>query len=81
MKGTEKLGNEEPTWLDMTNPNPNFELTMGDDGEDVTFNFRVKKTLLNRLKYWLFCKFFPFRVTRWDKDEENGNKGTGEDSE
>ena len=47
-------------------PRPNFALTMGDDGQDVMFEFRVKKKPLNRMKYWLFCKFFPFRVTRWD---------------
>lgn len=46
-------------------PKPNFSLTMGDDGSDVVFEFRVEKTLLNRIKYWLFCKFFPFKA-RWD---------------
>jgi len=32
----------------------------------VKFEFTVKKTSLARLKYWLFCKFFPFRIERWD---------------
>ena len=47
-------------------PDPNFCLTMGDDGCDLTFSFRVKKTLKNRIKYGLFCQFFPFRITKWD---------------
>jgi len=40
----------------------NFEMCMG----EICFQFHVKKTLGNRLKYWLFCKFFPFKVSRWD---------------
>lgn len=47
-------------------PEPNFFLAMGDAGSDVVFQFRVRKTLFNRIKYWLFCKFFPFRITKWD---------------
>lgn len=44
-------------------PPPNFELQTG----DLSLQFTVKRTLLNRLKYWLFCKFFPFKIGRWDK--------------
>ena len=45
-------------------PKPNFELSFADDV--VCFSFVVKKTIVNHLKYWLFCKFFPFKITRWD---------------
>ena len=47
-------------------PKPNFSLAMGETECSLTFEFRVEKTLVNRLKYWLFCTFFPFRVVRWD---------------
>ena len=50
--------------------NPNFVLSFDDMGYDnprsVQFVFTVKKTKLARLKYWLFCKFFPFKIKRWD---------------
>ena len=45
-------------------PAPNFALAF-EDG-DIQFEFTVKKTLRARVKYWLFCKFFPFKVERWD---------------
>jgi len=45
---------------------PNFGMYLGEPDCNVTFNFRVKKTLLNRIKYWLFCKFFPFTIKYWD---------------
>lgn len=51
-------------------PEPNFFLAFADFGEaikdGVEFHFRVKKTLLARIKYWLFCQFFPFKIIRWD---------------
>ena len=50
---------------------PNFVLAFDDMGYDNPFNiqfeFTVKKTLIARIKYWLFCKFFPFKIRRWDK--------------
>lgn len=47
-----------------TPPTPNFELGMGDI---VTFSFRVERTLVNRLKWWIFCKVFPFWVVKWSE--------------
>ena len=51
----------------------NFQMVMGDfkgsgDWQGVlTWQYHVEKTLRNRIKYWLFCRFFPFKITRWDK--------------
>ena len=47
----------------------NFAMQMGEDegpslGEG--FEFTVKKSITNRIRYWLFCKFFPFRIVRWE---------------
>jgi len=51
-------------------PTPNFVLVFDDMGYDnpfgIQFEFTVKKTMLARVKYWLFCKFFPFKIKRWD---------------
>ncbi|KKM96823.1 hypothetical protein LCGC14_1174250 [marine sediment metagenome] len=49
-------------------PEPNFEMEMGEPGQ-VIWSFRVKKTLINRIRYWLFCKFFPFKIIRWESDK------------
>jgi len=45
----------------------NFVMETGDGDAKLGFTFNVKRTFYNRLRYWLFCKFFPFRITRWDK--------------
>ncbi len=50
-------------------PPPNFTMRMGDDGVCVDWDYRVNKTLLNRIRYWLFCKFFPFKIVRWDSEK------------
>ena len=44
---------------------PNLELSFGDSGE-VTLLQTVKKTIVNRFKYWMLCKFFPFKIKSWD---------------
>ncbi len=46
--------------------NNNFSLTMGEQENKVSFNFQVEKTFKNKIKYWLFCKFFPFKITKWE---------------
>ena len=54
----------------LRDPAPNFVLAFDDMGHDnpfsLQFEFTVKKTILARIKYWLFCKFFPFRIGRCD---------------
>jgi len=50
-------------------PTPNFVLATGEPSFGLRFEFCVKKTISNRIKYWLFCKFFPFRIERWDELE------------
>jgi|GEM_PF-3343677 len=47
-------------------PPTNFEIRMGEGDNSLTFELYVKRGLGNRLKYWLFCKFFPFKISRWD---------------
>jgi len=47
-------------------PKRNMEISFG-DGEIIIFS-NVKKTLYNRFRYWMLCKFFPFTIVRWDKD-------------
>ena len=46
----------------------NFILAMNDG--DVKLHFYVKRSVGNRLRYWLFCKFFPFKIVAW-----NGREG------
>jgi len=48
-------------------PTANFVMGMGGEGQ-LRWNFAVRKTLINRIRYWLFCKFFPFKIIRWDSD-------------
>jgi len=43
-------------------PPANLFLTTG----DLTFPIHAKRTIRNRIKYWLFCQFFPFE-RRWEK--------------
>ena len=50
-------------------PPPSFTMRMGEDEGAVDWAFRVRKTRCNRLKYWLFCKFFPFRIIQWEKED------------
>jgi len=49
----------------VSNPIPNFEIKMGEN-TSVRFCFNEEKTLLKRLKWYLFCLFFPFKIVRWD---------------
>lgn len=70
----------ERLYIDATGPQPkqntfyasispprNFSLRMGDTREhSITYTFWVKKTLRNRIKWWLFCRFFPFVIDEWE---------------
>ena len=47
-------------------PEVNIEIRWGDDPENIRFHFYAKKTTLNRIKYWLLCQFFPYRIERWE---------------
>uniref|UniRef100_A0A6M3IZK8 Uncharacterized protein n=1 Tax=viral metagenome TaxID=1070528 RepID=A0A6M3IZK8_9ZZZZ len=48
---------------------PNFIMRFDDfrcgGASYVQFEFTVRKTILSRLKYWLFCQFFPFKIVKW----------------
>ncbi len=48
---------------------PNMELTVGDSaGNQLLLLLYEKKTLLHMIKWALFHWFFPFKITRWDKE-------------
>lgn len=47
-------------------PVPNMSLRMGEPKGGACFVFSVKRNIPNRLKFWLFCKFFPFTIERWE---------------
>ena len=45
--------------------------TMGDPPkEGVEVTVPIKKTWYNRLRFWLFFKFFPFKFKEWGKVDE-----------
>jgi hypothetical protein len=67
---------KESTSLYIRPPKCNFILRfddMGYRGNPVFYQieFTVEKTLLARLKYWLFCKFFPFKIVKWDEGDKD----------
>lgn len=49
----------------VSEPEPNFELQFGDPGLDLVVCFGVRKTVMNRIKWWVFCKVFPCRIKSW----------------
>lgn len=49
-------------------PLANFRMEMGDN-PSFRLYFSVKKTILNQIKYWLFCQFFPFKIIEWGKEK------------
>lgn len=49
---------------------PNFSMEMGDPPIMFILSFVVKRTFLNRIKYWMFFRFFPFRLVRWERERE-----------
>jgi hypothetical protein len=46
-------------------PQPNLVVYI-EGGVYFTFPFNVKRTLVNRFKYWILCKFFPVKIERWN---------------
>ncbi len=51
-------------------PTPNFVIGFGGgklpEEIPMEFIFTVKKTIVNRFKYWMLCQFFPFKIQRWE---------------
>ena len=52
-------------FLFSTPPEPNLTFFMGEGIANLQFQLRVNRTPLNRLKYWLFFRFFPFKLIEW----------------
>mgnify|MGYP001563213241 CR=1 FL=1 len=53
-------------WSFDPSPLPNFEIEMEmSENISVRFAFNEKKTLLKRFQWWLFTRFFPFRIIKW----------------
>jgi len=48
------------------NPRVNFEMVMGEDNYFIIQSY-IPRTRKNRFKFWMFFKFFPFKLRRWDK--------------
>ena len=47
------------------------EFSLGELSEGtypLLFSVKVKKTLSNQLRFWLFFKFFPFELRGWTED-------------
>ncbi len=45
-------------------PTYNLEISFG--GKDrITIFQNVKRTIINRFRYWMLAKFFPFKIERW----------------
>ena len=47
--------------------NSNLVMQLGEETNSIIWSFTVKKTWLNRFKFWIFFKFFPFRLVSWEK--------------
>ena len=47
-------------------PEPNLFLCAGEKDSGFVISIRERKTPLKRIKWWLFCKFFPFQIEEWD---------------
>jgi hypothetical protein len=45
----------------------NIQIRFGEHTSKVVFMFIENYTLLNRFKWWLFCKVFPFHVDIFEK--------------
>ena len=56
--------------LVITPPPVNFVMQQGEIVNGVRWQLYVKKTFLNRFKYWMFCRFFPFKIIEWEKEEK-----------
>jgi len=70
-KSNEKFSDVKSSQFDIPSlkfniPTPNFEMITGEDYNCLRLCFTVKKTIRNRVKYWLFCRFFPFKITKWE---------------
>ena len=64
-------GEQEVLSISPMSPEPTLELIMGDVIEEegrsyypFLISLPVTKTLYNRFRYWMFGKFFPFKV-KW----------------
>jgi hypothetical protein len=65
--GNEKMTDKEFEF-DFIDPNFNFTFWFGDNENTLQINLNQKKSLKNRIKWWLFSKLFPVNH-RWWKDE------------
>ena len=44
----------------------NLRISMG--GKDcIVILMNVRKTPFNRFRYWMLCKFIPFKIEEWTK--------------
>lgn len=46
----------------------NFVMEIGNPSI-LSLSFFVKKTILNRIRYWIFFMFSPFKLVSWEKED------------
>ena len=52
---------------ELGNPEKKFNLDISFGGSDcIVISQNVKKSLINRFRFWMLCQFFPFKIERWD---------------
>ena len=57
----------QPVQEDNTEEARNFTCAFGEKDSKITISFTEAKTLMNRIKWWLFCEAFPVRIIKWEK--------------
>lgn len=57
----------------ITIPKPNIKLYTGEQPMLLVLSFREKKNIVHRLKWWMFCKVFPFEY-EWIESGNNNDK-------
>lgn len=55
-------------------PSNNITLQIGEDDGGAHVSFTANKTLYNKFRYWMFCKFFPFKIVNWTKGGDKNEK-------
>lgn len=61
-----------PLWVRLVQiplpPEGNFHIAFGELSGYMIVKLHVSKTWENRLKWWLFCQFFPGQIIKWEKE-------------
>ena len=44
----------------------NLWFAMGEAPADIRIGVTEKRTVINRFKWWCFCRVFPFHIVQWE---------------